>query len=379
MTRPRVVVCGLAVSVPLGGMALHYLQYCLGLRALGADVLYLEDNWGWPYDPMRGTGDGDDRYNVAWARELFSSFDLPWAYLDTGGRYHGLTEAQVHAYCASTDLLLNVSGGLNPFPHHRKAARLAYVDTDSGWGQVQVALGDRDVREMYEAHDLHFTFAQSIHEPSCRIPHVGLHWRPTRQPVHLPLWQADEEVGTTYTTVMNWDAYGSVEWEGERWGQKDASFPLVIDLPELTGLAFEVAVAGPAPLDELRGRGWSVREPLGISRTVWHLRDYIRGSRGEIGVYKEGFVRSRSGWFAERSANYLASGRPVVAQDTGWSAHLPTGEGLFAFTDADEAAAAFAAVERDPRRHARAARRVAEEHFDATRVLDDLLAEAGVG
>lgn len=379
MSDVRVVVCGLAVSVPLGGMGLHYLQYCLGLRDLGVEVLYLEDNWGWPYDPVRGSGDGDDRYNVAWAREMFAAFGLRWAYMDTAGRYHGTSESEVHAFCAGADLLLNVSGGLDPFPHHRKAARLAYVDTDSGWGQVKIAQGDAAIRGMYAAHDLHFTFAQSINEPTCRIPHVGFDWRPTRQPVHLPFWEDPHPPGPAYTTVMNWDAYGEVRWENQRWGQKDASFPLILDLPRRTALGFEVAVAGPAPRDEMRAHGWRVVEPFPISRTIWDLREYVRSSRGEIGIYKEGFVRSRSGWFAERSANYLAAGRPVVAQDTGWSRHLPTGQGLFGFTDLDEAAAAYATIEEDLAHHSEAARRVAREHFDATVVLDELLSDAGVG
>lgn len=379
MSPTSVVVCGLAVSVPLGGMGLHYLQYCLGLRDLGIEVLYLEDNWGWPYDPVRRSGDGDDSYNVAWAREMFDAFDIPWAYMDTRGRYHGTTEAEVHAFCADADLLLNVSGGLNPFAHHRKAARLAYVDTDSGWGQVKIAQGDASIREMYEAHDLHFTFAEAMNAPTCRIPQVGLDWLPTRQPVHLPFWAERTSAGSAYTTVMNWHAYGVVHWQGERWGQKDRSFPMVLELPQRTGLDFEVAVAGPAPRDEIRAHGWRVIDPFPISRTIWDMRDYIRGSRGEIGVLKEGFVRSRSGWFAERSANYLAAGRPVVAQDTGWSTHLPTGDGLFGFSDLDEAAAAFAIIEDDFERHAEAARQIAREHFDATLVLDTLLSDAGIG
>lgn len=379
MPDPRVVVCGLAGAVPVGGMGLHYLQYCLGLRDLGVEVFYLEDHWAWPYHPDRRDVIEDASYTIAWLTDLFEAFDLPWAYMDPHGDYHGTDRRDVHGRCATADLLINLSGGLFPFEHHRKARTLAFVDTDSAFNQVRALTGNDDLRVLMEMHDLHFTFAEAIGEPWCRIPDVGLRWRPTRQPVHLPLWDEDHEIGGTWTTVMNWRSYGTVTWEGETWGQKDAAFPVVWDLPARTGLALEIALDGPAPREELRAAGWSVVDPLPRSRTIWDLQDYIHASRGELTVQKQAFVRSRSGWFAERSANYLAAGRPVVAQDTGWSSFLPTdGGGLFPFSTPEQAADALHTVEADPAHHAICARRIAEREFDARTVLGAMLSEAGL-
>jgi hypothetical protein len=178
---------------------------------------------------------------------------------------------------------------------------------------------------------------------------------------------------------MNWDAYGAVEWEGERWGQKDAEFPLIRDLPARTGLGFEVALNAPDNVCEaLRNDGWSVIDPLPPTETIWSLRDYIASSRAEITVNKQAFVRSHSGWFPERSANYLAAGRASIVQDTGWSERIASGEGLIAFSTADEALAAVQLVDADPEMHGRAARKLAEEHFGSEKVLTRLLSDAGV-
>ena len=229
------------------------------------------------------------------------------------------------------------------------------------------------------AHDVLLTFAESIHDPGCRLPRDGFQWYPTRQPVHLPFWAGSPVPGDAYSTVMNWNAYDEATWEGERWGQKDAEFPLVEPLPARTGLAFEVGLGGAdAPYEDLAAKGWRLVDPRVVTSSVWRFRDYIRTSRGELTVAKQAYVRSRSGWFSERSANYLAAGRPVVAQDTSWSHRLPTGHGLFAFTTTEEAEAALAAVERDPVGEGAAARAVAEAHFDARVVLERLLEDAGV-
>jgi hypothetical protein len=377
----RVVVCGIAGQLPLAGVALHYLQYCLGLRDLGAEVLYLEDNRVWPYHPWHNEPDEEASYTVPWLAELFGRFGLDWAYRDPRGRYHGAGEAEARARCRDADLLLNVSGGHEPDDHHRDAAVLAYVDTDPGFVQVSAAKGDPRTRAWLEAHDVLFTFAESIGRPGCRVPGAGFAWRPTRQPVHLPFWaEVDAPPGEAYTTVMNWRAYRSTEWEGEAWGQKDAEFPLVRDLPARTGLAMELALGGDdAPRDALTAEGWRLVDPREPTRDVWTFRDYIGGSRGEVTVAKQAYVRSRGGWFSERSANYLAAGRPVVAQDTGWKAELGTnGRGLLGFATAAEAREAVLAVESDPAAHAAAARRVAAELFDARGVLERLLSDAGV-
>jgi hypothetical protein len=377
-----VVVGGCAGALPLAGVALHYLQYCLGLRDMGVDVSYLEEiSDYWPYHPDTNEPDEEASYTVPWLRELFDAFDLPWAYRDPLGRYHGASEAEVHARCANADLLLNVSGAHNPIAHHRNARVLAYVDTDPGFVQVN-ATHDQKTRSWLEGHDLLFTFAESMgNSTRCRIPDAGYRWKTTRQPVYLPFWnEVTEPPGTAYTTVMNWRAYAPVEWEGEAWGQKDAEFPVVRPLPpRLPGVPLELAIGGKdAPRDELAAEGWIIADPLEATRTVWRFRDYIAGSRAELTIAKQCYVRSGSGWFSERSANYLAAGRPVIAQDTGWSDHVPTSAGVLPFTTTDEAEAAVRAVEADPIGAAKAARATAGSYFDSQLVLGKLLSDAGV-
>jgi hypothetical protein len=378
-----VVVCGIAGQLPLAGVALHYLQYCLGLRDLGVDVFYLEDNEAWPYHPWDNEPDREAKYTVPWLTEMFEAFDLPWAYRDPLGAYHGSSAAEVHARCADAGLLLNVSGGHEPVDHHRAARVLAYVDTDPGFVQVNAARGDARTRAWLQAHDVRFTFAERIGEPGCRVPSAGLEWKPTRQPVHMPFWaEVSGDPGEPYTTVMNWRAYKSTEWQGEAWGQKDAEFPVVAGLPRSTGVEAELALGGDdAPREELAAAGWRLCDPRVPTRTIWTFRDYIGRSRGEITVAKQAYVRSAGGWFSERSANYLAAGRPVIAQDTGWAEVLSingNAEGLLPFRTAEEAEAAVRTVEADPAAHGRAARALAERHFAAPRVLERLLSDAGV-
>lgn len=377
----NVVVCGCAGALPLAGVALHYLQYCLGLRDMGVEVSYLEEITDyWPYNPQTNEPDEEASYSVPWLRELFEAFDLPWAYRDPLGRYHGATEAEAISRCENADLLLNVSGAHNPIDHHRSARVLAYIDTDPGFIQVKATSEDK-TRSWLEGHDLLFTFAEAMGTPSCRIPDAGYAWKTTRQPVYLPFWnEVTSPPGKAYTTVMNWRAYAPVEWNGEVWGQKDAEFPVVESLPSrLPDLDLELAVGGrDVPRDELRRAGWNVTDPYEATRTVWRFRDYIAGSRAELTIAKQCYVRSGSGWFSERSANYLAAGRPVVAQDTGWSAFVPSTGGAVAFSTTEEAEAAVLAVEADPQGSGRAAREVAATYFDSQVVLAKLLSDAGV-
>lgn len=377
-----VVVCGCAGALPLAGVGLHYLQFCLGLRDMGVDVSYLEEITDyWPYHPDRNEPDQEATYTVPWLRQMFEAFDLPWAYRDPLGRYHGSSEPEAVGRCTSADLVLNVSGAHNPIAHHRAAKTLAYIDTDPGFVQVK-ATRDPTVRSWLEGHDLLFTFAESMGSDACRIPNAGYHWKTTRQPVHLPFWQeVTTPPATAYTTVMNWRAYEPVEWQGEAWGQKDAEFPVVRNLPSrMPSLDLELAVGGrDVPRDELAADGWRVTDPLEATRTIWRFRDYIRDSRAELTIAKQCYVRSGSGWFSERSANYLAAGRPVVAQDTGWSLHVPhAGKGALPFVTAEEAEAAVRDVEVDPIGHGDAARALASTYFEATTVLGRLLSDAGV-
>ncbi|HEU0014196.1 MAG TPA: glycosyltransferase, partial [Longimicrobium sp.] len=235
-------------------------------------------------------------------------------------------------------------------------------------------------------HTHHFTFGESVGTEACRMPACGVDWKPTRQPIYLPEWPAAElpANGAAFTTLMNWTAGRPLRHAGETWGQKDVEFVRFLELPRrVPGLPLAVAVGqtggagAPFPRAIAEANGWRVLDPEVCAPDPARYRAFIQASRGELSVAKETYVKAGSGWFSGRSASYLASGRPVVTQDTGWSRHVPAGEGLFAFRTLDEAAAGLEAVAADPARHARAARRLAEEHFDARSVLRRLLADAG--
>jgi hypothetical protein len=274
----------------------------------------------------------------------------------------------------------------------------ALVDTDPMFTQVQYVSeqmftpGKPGLRELVAAHTHHFTFGESAGRPECLMPDCGIAWRPTRQPIRLDLWPPLEPVRgrgerdeSAYSTVMNWTAGKDLEYAGTTWGQKDVElrrfFSLPSAVPEIP-LALAVGQTGgagaPFPADEARAAGWRVLDPEVCAPDCDGYRAFIAGSRGELSVAKETYVKARTGWFSCRSACYLASARPVVTQDTGWPAHLPAGQGLFAFDTLEGAAEALRTIEGDPVTHALAARAVAEELFDSRRVLTRMLREMDV-
>jgi hypothetical protein len=263
------------------------------------------------------------------------------------------------------------------------------IDTDPMFTQVQYETaegftpGNSGMRELVHGHTHHFTFGENFGGAGCRMPHCGMSWRPTRQPLMLDRWSVtDPPIGAAYTTLMNWTAARPMRYAGEVWGQKDVEFLKVINLPrQLPQMQFAAVVGqttgAPFPTDVARQSGWDVLDPNRHAGDWGSYREFLRRSAGEFSVAKETYVKAHTGWFSCRSACYLAAGRPVVTQDTGWSKFYPTGEGLFAFTDAAGAADALHSVAADPARHGRAAREIAEEFFDARRVLGRLLQEVG--
>jgi hypothetical protein len=296
-----------------------------------------------------------------------------WIYRNApDGSYHGLPEAEARKLCASADLFVNVSGCGWMRPEYRAIPRRVFLDTDPMFTQVGFK------PDLALAHNFLFTYAENIGQPDCRIPMLGLKWRTTRQPVVLDWWQpATEPPRDVFTTVMNWTSYKGCEYEGQTWGQKDVEFVKFVDLPGRVAQKFEIAMGmGPGmkrPTEMLRAKGWAIVEPSERLPDPWTYRDYLRGSKAEWSVAKEGYVKSRSGWFSCRSACYLALGRPCVLQDTGWSREYPTGRGLFAFRTVEEAAAGIEAVNADYASHCAAARRIGEEFFDARIVLEAML------
>jgi len=379
-SRLRIVVLGYIVRCPLGGMAWHHLQYVLGLRQLGHEVWFAEDSddvsWSC-YDPTRDVTDTDPTYGLTFTKRAFDRVGLGdrWAYYDAHtARWLGPAGGRILAECRTADVVLNVSGA-NPLrPWLMDVPIRVYIDTDPGFTQVR-NLTDPVRHERTTRHNIFFSLAEGIASGTACVPDDGFPWQPTRQPVVLDVWPVTPgRPDGRFTTVMQWDSYPPREFAGRRFGMKSDSFADYIDLPSRVGPILEVAVGGgTAPRDQLREHGWHVRPSLEPTRDPWTYQCYIQASKGEFSVAKHGYVASRSGWFSERSAVYLASGRPVIAQDTGFSRVLPTGEGLLAFSSLDEATAALDDVRARYDRHWRAARELAAEHFDARKVLRSLV------
>jgi hypothetical protein len=315
-----------------------------------------------------------------------------WAYRDAvTGSLYGMDEPRLAELCRTADVLLNVSCSIPLREPYAAIPARVLIDSDPMFTQIQAASevaftpGESRMRALIAGHTHHFTFGENVGSGDCRMPSCGVTWRPTRQPICLEHWPETPVPvgpGSLFTTVMNWSAGRPLVYDGETWGQKDTQFLRVVGLPgTVPGIPLAVAVGRttgtPFPAEEARRRGWRVLDPETCAGDWREYRDFIRASRGEFSVAKETYVKARTGWFSCRSACYLASGRPVVAEDTGWSLCYPTGEGLFAFDDAETAAEALGQIVAEPRRHARAARAVAEEFFDSNRVLSTLLCRVG--
>lgn len=387
----RVVVTGLVATYPMGGVAWDYLQYVLGFRGLGADVLYLEDTGQWGYNPDTQTFTPDLTAGARFLGDALARLDPAladrWAVRDIEGRWHGRDRAAVAAACAGADLFLNVSGACWLREPYRAARVVAYLDSDPCYSQAKLAAMDAGIADdrtarsaaMIRSHDVFFTLGEHIGAADCTVPTGGIAWRPTRQPVWLPAWPVTPApADAPFTTVLSWSINPTPpSVDGRVYGGKDVELLRVLDLPQRTAVPLELALAGDAPRERLADAGWRIRDARPVSATLDAYREYVRTSRGELSVAKNAYVATRSGWFSTRSAVYLASGRPCVLQDTGFPAHVPTGPGLHAFADAGGAVRGLDAILAAPARAGEHARAVAEEHFRAETVCAQLFRDAG--
>jgi hypothetical protein len=349
------------------------------LQQLGHDVFFLEDSDDYPscYDPSRHVVDADPSYGLQFAGDVFSQLDCGdrWAYYDAHtSTWMGPLGDRAIEIAENADVCLNLSG-VNPLrPWLMSIPARGLVDTDPVFTQIR-HLTDAAARRAAGRHTSFHTFAENFGSPACTVPADGFPWQPTRQPLVPSAWPfTTAPAEGLFTTVMQWDSYPAVEFANQRYGMKSESFQPYKDLPGRVGTLFELAIGTEhAPRKMLQERGWRLRDPLEITRTPWTYQDYIQRSRGEFSVAKHGYVASNSGWFSERSVGYLASGRPVITQDTGFSRWLPTGTGLLPFSSPSQAAAALEDVAREAERHGRAAYEIAMEFFDFRKVLPKLL------
>jgi len=404
----RIIVTGLIAQHPrLGGITWHYLQYVIGLARLGHDVYYFEDSGEFPYK-LDGGASGSDWIardctdNVRALAEAMDRFGYGnrWAYRDpVGFQWFGLSDAERNAVICSADLLIDVSGSLEHPINYRAIPHLLYIDTDPVVTQIKMAQ-DALFRKRVEAHDTHFSFGASI--PGT-LADDGYCWRPTRQPIVLSEWRPAAPRHDRLTSVMNWTSYTPLIYRGQSYGQKDEEFRHFLGLPGMvTAAKMEVAMCRiqflkwhtqreastvasgranddgrPTTLyDLLTTAGWRVVDAIEACGDLDSYRHYIESSKAEWSVAKNAYVVGKPGWFGERSACYLAAGRPVIVQDTGFADTLPVGEGILSFQTMTEAVAAIHDVVGNYRRHAKSARAIAETYFNSDTVLAALIDEA---
>lgn len=384
-TRGKVIVFGILFWYPLAGVTYQFLHYLLGLRRLGYDPYYIEDSGRWVYDPRLNDLSPDASGNIGAVVPTLEQhgFGDRWAFRGAypGGQCYGMTEEAIGRLYKEAVGFLNITGAQEIREDHLACPRRIYVETDPVSSQIRVAQGDESMISMLEAHDTHFTFGENLGKPDCGVPVARFEWLPTRQPVALDLWQHTLPQGRTYTTIGNWHTKGKdITYNGETYyWTKDREFSKLLDLPKRCSSRFELALEARADAKGLLERnGWLMTDAQAVSRTAGSYRRYIQQSRGEFTVAKDQNIRLRSGWFSDRSACYLAAGRPVINQDTGFSCALPVGKGLFAFQTMSDVLEAIDAIEGDYESNSRAAREIAAEYLSAEKVVGSLMQRAGL-
>ena len=402
----KVIVAGLIGRFPVGGNTWAYLQYVLGLKRLGYDVYYLEDSADFLcYDLDLNVTDRKFDYCINYLKNVMNAKIIglanKWA-LRVGNECYGMSESEIVNLCKDTELLINVSGSVLVEPwvanrwqedgqlnmlslernEYKKINKRVFIDTDPGFNQFKVA-NDPEHKDhgsrSFASHDVYFTYAENIGAPDCGVPDCGFRWNKTRQPIILDMWPSKIDPSLDkFTSVMNWSAYKPITYDSQIYGQKDVELRKFIDLPHFTDQKIELAMSGGIKPKELLDQGWKLVSGIAKERRdMWAYQRYIQRSRAEWSVAKNIYVKTRSGWFSERSACYLASAKPVLAQDTCFSKYLPTGEGLIAFSDMDGILNGIDLINSDYIFHCEASRRIAEEYFDSDKVLKELLRQVG--
>ncbi len=381
----RIMIAGAIAHHPLGGAGntWAFLQYVLGLRRLGFETYYVEHIDGqhcidddWKPAPFATSA------NARYFRDVMEQFGVleHAALLEGDGPGHvGLPRAAVERLARHTDLFINMSGRFHIAAVLGAVRRRLYLDLDPGFSQIWQEQYGVDMN--LPGHDVYVTVGLNLRAPACPLPTCGIQWQTTLPPVVLSEWSSTHPAGDAYTTVADWRGYSPVEWRGVWYGQKAEEFVRIIELPRRVSARLELCLAiHPDEPDRIRleDHGWHLVSPRQHCATPDTYRRYIQRSRGEFTVVKHGYSAGRTGWFSDRSACYLAAGRPVIMQETGISTYVQTGVGLITFSDVDGAAAALEAVEGGYARHAAAAADFAHTHLDSDRVLTRLLAIAGV-
>lgn len=369
-----------------GGAVWTRLNWLLGLRELGCRVYFIEQiEPGQCVDRQGRPADFEASANLEFLRKIMEEFGMAGSYslvLGQGERTCGLSLSEISRLASEADVVVNITGHLHlPSILESRACKI-YVDLDPGYTQYWRQMGLLD--PSFDRHDCYFTVGESIGSAPCTIPTGNIQWHATRQPVVLELWPVTPTVNPLrFTSVASWrDNYGTLEVGGSKLGLKVHEFRKFIELPKQVPQDCEIALdihpAEVADIELLRSNGWKIRDPRVVVPDPNTFRSYVQDSGAEFSVAKGIYSQTHSGWFSDRTVRYLASGKPAVVQDTGFTSIYPVGEGLFAFTTFEDAVQAARHIERDYEDHCLAARRLAEFWFDSNRVLDEFLVKAGV-
>lgn len=379
--KDTIVIAGsLAQRPSFGGHTWVFLQYLLGFKKLGWDVVFLDHL----QPEMCVNSEGQpctlhQSVNLEYFVRVMNDFGFGGSYAllyDRGDCVIGMSRARLLEKTTQAVLLLNVMGFVRDEEVLGRAQKRVFLDIDPGFGQMWQELG---LCTMFDGHDCYVTIAENIGQDGCTIPTCGLRWITSRQPVDLDYWtQNGTAASRGFTSVGSWRGpYAPIQFHGTTYGLRVHEFRKMASLPKSTGGRFEVALemhpADSADRTLLETNGWRLLEPAAVSSDPWTYRSFVRDSAAEFMVAKNIYVQSHSGWFSDRSSCYLASGKPVLAQDTGLKSLYPAGDGLLTFTSLDEAISGVAEISGNYHAHARAARAIAEAYFDSNKVLPALV------
>jgi hypothetical protein len=387
--RKRIVVMGFMGSCPIAGVIWQHVHYIVGLQRLGHDVYYIEDSARLPYNPDTFEVNNDYSYAARildrLAREF--GFERRWSFCARylpGNPTVGLPLSKIRTLYREAHAVLNVCGAQEFNDDLLRSDRVLYIESDPGVEQIKVDKNEQSTVDYLGRHKALFTFGENVGTSAFPVPLHGLRWFATRQPVVTELWRTGRTpaAAAVFTSVANWSTSGlkDIEWRGEKYlWSKSREFIRFRTAPKRCGEAFELAtdIKEEKTRRSFERNGWRFRAPHDLSADYWLYRDYIRRSKGEFTVAKDQYVRLNTGWFSDRSVCYLAAGRPVIIQQTGFTKHFGNDGGVFAFESLDEICDAVKRINAEYRRHARTARDLAREFFEAETVLASLLDRAG--
>jgi hypothetical protein len=393
MKRKKIIVLGFMGGMPIAGVIWQHIHYIVGLQRLGHEVTYVEDTLNYPYDPVAFNISDDYSYATQTLGRLAKEhgFEGRWAYcarFKESTEIAGLSLTELRTLYKEADCALNICGSHDMNDDLRTIRNLIYVESDPGVEQIKIDQGESETIDYLKEHQHLFTFGENIGTPAFVVPTHDFQWLPTRQPVVTDLWCAGVEApvpdpAALFTTICNWSTSGKkdIVWKDSNYlWSKSLEFLRFIQAPKLSGEPFEMAtdIKKEEELDLFRKNDWKLVLPHDLSVDWNGYRDYIRNSKGEFTCAKDQYIRLNTGWFSDRTACYLAAGRPVITQETGFTAHYGGKEGLLTFSTMEEIVDAVAAIRADYKKHSRAALEIAREVFEAEKVLASLLERAGV-